>query len=308
MFDIDSAVAVQRPLAVTFSVLALSLALPSTSHAAPTCAETQCPKGYRCEEQPEPCPPFDCAEGDRECAECQPSTRAECVTEPCESDRDCAEGMACVSFDAEECPTSPPCASGEACVQPESTCTKTTQTACAPKWKLGCQTAADCGAGFRCVASEECNCSGSSGGEDPNSEPPAQPTCECKPTGRSRCEPLLVECSSAADCASGWTCRDNPGGPCPSTPGSGDSACAPPEPTKLCMPPFYDLDPNIKGDSFTRTDAEGASSPPPAPPAQESSGCSLNPHPVPPGGRATWVTLLGSMLALAAWRRRRQAA
>jgi MYXO-CTERM domain-containing protein len=69
------------------------------------------------------------------------------------------------------------------------------------------------------------------------------------------------------------------------------------------VPPFYDLDPNIKGDSFTRTDAEGASPPPAATPVQESSGCSLNPHPVPPGGRATWV--LGSLVALAAFRRRR---
>ncbi len=306
-----------RARSLALSLLTLAAVIQAPTASAADCTVVGCPKGYSCETEPLPCPAVDCLPG-QECPTCEPSLVSQCEPLPCVADSDCASGMVCGEFER-ECDTSAaaPCADPDDCSQPPPTeCTPQMERACVPPWALPCSTAADCGAGFSCQEQEECACSGSSGsggGTDTAEPAPAggaappssDSSCSCQPTGRKACVAERSACDDATDCASGWTCADNPEGVCSSTP-SGEASCEPAGPAKVCLPPFYDLGFESGRSS---SDAEGAGGETPtggelgaAPKA--GGGCSLVGH----GQAQSSLPLLAALGAAVAWLRRRRRA
>lgn len=164
-------------LLLTFGGLAM--AGPALAADAGDCAtDADCTKGMVCEVTGGSacaCP----SEGP--CEPCDTVEYRECVPGPCETDADCGAPLICVSWE-EDCGdvavAVPPCAPDSSCDElpapaPEK-CEPVKRSACAPKWAAPCEAAADCGAGFNCVAVDNCTCSGSGGG-GPDSPPPTIP-------------------------------------------------------------------------------------------------------------------------------------
>ncbi|HWA77987.1 MAG TPA: hypothetical protein VG937_36885 [Polyangiaceae bacterium] len=253
-------------------VLFAPLFTAQAAFAEQACGDTSCPKGFTCEMEPTGCPAIDCI--DASCKPCVPSTVSVCRPGSCNTDSDCADGMACAEVQQTNCVGSdtgavpPDCVDGACPEKPaDVTCETTTSKLCQPRWTLSCAADADCGAGFTCKEQQQCSCSGSSGGGTPSSPPsagsgssgsadPAMPAptpsasstppdrvpedCSCEPSGTKACEAARVACAADSDCPSGWSCRDNPEGTCWAD-SNGNSGCAPADPAKLCFPPYSDL-------------------------------------------------------------------
>jgi hypothetical protein len=187
--------------------------------------------------------------------------------------------MVCYTETQQECDTAPPCAGGDCPQTDTGSCHDVTQSGCVPQYFLPCEADADCGAGFTCVAEEDCSCAGSapssggssgsagsSGANDPT--PPAEkpapdadagagdpapdpgatpdggtseppPDCVCTKTDRKSCSLKVVVCSVDEGCPAGWTCGDNPNRVC-AVSSDGTSACSD-VPEKICLPPYSDL-------------------------------------------------------------------
>jgi hypothetical protein len=202
--------------------------------------DSDCYKGFICEVfSGGACPDIACAEGEK-CPEtnCDSAEYRECVSGPCTNDSDCADGMVCYSNTYKECSQSAPaCEPGQECPEPEpAQCETKTETQCIPRYEAPCTKDADCGAGFKCVESQMCSCSGSSGsaggadigetsrdagvggGSQPSSNTPSSSAdggaadpeqtenCGCKPSGDFSCEIQKTTCDSDKDCLSSWTC------------------------------------------------------------------------------------------------------
>jgi MYXO-CTERM domain-containing protein len=142
------------------------------------------------------------------------------------------------------------CAPNTKCSAPEppvTHCTDVSVKQCLPRYVLPCEQDNDCGAGFTCQASEECNCT--IGGGDPGSAPVVRPApavdggtaassgldaavapvpppldggvetpqaadggsasggCECHPSAIKHCELKAIQCQSDNDCPSNFTCN-----------------------------------------------------------------------------------------------------
>lgn len=308
------------------SWLALAVSAPlfvaSQASAQQACGDTTCPAGFSCQTQPGACPAIACA--DEECPPCNAPDEQYCVPAACETDAGCGEGMVCAEYttpcdiavpDAAECPPGVDCKAADPAFAPAPPpdCTPSTERLCTPRWQLPCETATDCGPGFACVERESCS-SGSSGSSGsaptPSDREPAKPSdsgaapaaplpndppvVSCEPTGHFACVMVETACATDANCAAGWTCRDNPEGVCWAGP-NGERGCEPADPPKLCMPPYSDLP--THGGRATVDDSGEAAAPPAGNPSNApsvpvsgsdangsgtSGGCSMNPVPTPP--------------------------
>jgi MYXO-CTERM domain-containing protein len=243
------------------------------AHAQTCAANADCPDRFTCETVgTTPCDsPKTCPAGDK-CpvpADCVPMDIKECKSPACSKDADCPTGMVCYAQTSTECSGSTPvvCKPGATCPQPvdagEPTCKDTTTHSCVPRYVPPCTADKDCGEGFKCVAGQECMCSGGGGVPTDGGKPVTMPDqCTCKPTATSSCELQDVVCSKASDCPSGFTCENNPTRTaCVKAPGSAshgtageaasDAGSAPDAssgcstdttvPAKLCLPPYYDV-------------------------------------------------------------------
>lgn len=229
----------------------MTLAVAGQARAYVECeVDADCVDGFRCEVmEVETCTDIaPCPEGE-ECPEpdpipCETETFGMCVPAPCATDADCGEGLQCLAVTYDDCPAedvADPCIDPE-CGMPappeEPECEEVVEYMCLPTFMAPCETAADCGAGFECVADEICECSGEVPA-DPE-EPTPEPECTCEPTGASSCSPLEVECSADTDCVEGWTCElwpdtpvCDPEGSCEEEPGFVANG--------TCMPPYWDV-------------------------------------------------------------------
>lgn len=264
----------RRLITTTLTALpALGVSVAWAAPAAPPAAEGECqddsgcPTGYVCEVTGGSacaCPeggPCDCG---------TPVEYRSCVPGPCTSDADCADGMACATYEV-PCAMDVPCSSDGNCGEAPP-CESQSESICAPRWVLPCQADADCGAGFTCEETEICTCSGggatptdpdspgspdSSGGSDsggssgdasgeaPDAMPPAD-DCTCAPSGTKYCHATEVTCSDASACPSGWTCETYTNAVDCAAPDPADGSEAPPcdapaEPpatSGICVPPY----------------------------------------------------------------------
>lgn len=210
--------------------------------------------------------------GEREACSCDPVEYRSCVPGPCQTNADCGAGLVCATYEQPCASTALPCTPDGYCPEPEP-CEATTISVCAPQWVLPCETAADCGAGFECEASEICSCSagtnstepaqggGSDGGapQDALPETPREPEadCTCEPSGTNHCVAVEVACDDASACPAGWTCERM----------MYDTPCAIPEPA------------DDGGAEFAPPDSE-EKNPCAAEPAPPSQGVCYPPHSV----------------------------
>lgn len=232
------------------------MSVPSIVAAQEQCGDQVCPAGFQCESFEvtacgAPCQAL--PDGGVDCGptECQTETYHQCVPVPCESDADCGSGMLChvqerVACRATDAPVM--CPPGEDCPPAEAgdstpDCETVVEARCAYPHELPCDTDEHCGAGFECVPSQSCWCTGGApdpgrpddetGAPPPPPPPPPEPECGCEPTGTNHCEVVEVACESDADCSEGWSCRAH-GGACWQA-SDGSSGCD--EPTYYCAPP-----------------------------------------------------------------------
>jgi hypothetical protein len=226
-----------------------------------------------CTSEPGCEPGGDCPGGGGGLEDCETHTDSACVPDwfhACESDDDCEDGLACISFEETHCEvTSPPCADPTDGCPPEQeapgTCeTVVTEAYCLPPYLAPCESDADCGDGFECVAEEWCWCEGSDGGGGGE-----EPSCGCETGDTSWCEIVHQACDEDDDCADGWSCDDDPAagpdeptcavGPdgstdCDDAPAAGDD-----EDDGRCVPPYWDDVHFGGGDGGSQEDADPAS-------------------------------------------------
>jgi hypothetical protein len=330
---------VLRSCLVAVVTLAAPFALVAAARADVACGDQTCPKNYECKAAPVACPDIACAPNDANCTppDCS-GTVDTCVALPCASDAECADGMVCYTSTEQDCPTAPPCEKGQACPQPsDGACTTSSVSACVPKYMLPCAADADCGDGFTCEEEQACGCSGSaaSGSADSGSASgsgtpmadagtpmadagtPPPPDCSCQPSGTKACNLKPVACNADADCASGFTCGDNPNGVCAAD-ANGASSCSA-DPAKICLPPYAKLVSNahLSKDATDSSASSGtgntAGSPVPVVPAastpnspeasDDGGGCSMVPVPNHLGTSLGFAAL--ALAGLAGARRRR---
>jgi MYXO-CTERM domain-containing protein len=249
----------------------LIAATPTRAQSCTTSAD--CPAKFTCETVgTAPCDSVKpCAQGEK-CpvpADCVPMDLKECTSPACTKDSDCPTDMVCYAQTSTQCSGSTPavCKPGATCPEPvdagEPTCTDTTTHSCVPRYVPPCTADKDCGAGFKCVAGQECSCSGGSGVPTDGGKPQTMPDqCSCKPSGTSSCQLQEAQCSSVSDCPSGFTCEENPARTlCVKAPVSASvsksagaaasdggaavdagSGCSTDTtvPAKVCLPPYYD--------------------------------------------------------------------
>jgi MYXO-CTERM domain-containing protein len=260
-------------LVVAFGLFGLgALSARSAFADSTTCAsDADCVKGWACQVTGGSGCAYACAAG-QTCSPppCATQDIKSCVPGPCKADSDCATGMVCYTTQS-GCDSVPACTPGANC----TTCTPTTQSSCIPRYDAPCKADADCGAGFSCMA-DSSGCACASAGSAPSSDggtpsnPPPTTTCDCPAATTSSCHALPVTCTTAADCAAGWTCEAMPsvtcaiseptqppakdaadggaglpaqdGGAAPQTQDAGVDPCPPPAPAmKMCLPPYYSL-------------------------------------------------------------------
>lgn len=234
-------------------------------------SNADCVKGWTCETSASNgCAAPTCAPGEKcdEPIDCVSTEYKACVPAPCRADSECADGMVCYTHTESNC-TAIPCAPGVDC--PAPSCEPETRSACVPRYLLPCTKAADCGAGFRCEASEECTCSGGSGSNGsgngdsasdgstpaPMPTPTPEESCTCTPSKELHCAAPHVQCTADSECTNGWTCAavgattDCQSAP-PVEPGSSAGAapvpdCQPSATIKECVPPYYAVAGTIQG-------------------------------------------------------------
>ncbi len=329
---------------VTSSLAAAGLGiilLSATDAAAQACeTEADCPQGFVCEVVGgSDCAGVACAEGEV-CPEPEPCVSEEireCVPGPCVSNDDCGEGLECMTFSGEECvATDVACAEGMECEAPEPVCEPFSESYCVPEWVGPCEADADCGEGFKCVASEICECSAGAAvptepasdplpdGGTPEPVPVPEPVCDCQPTGDKYCEPDDIACEADADCPDGWTCEASSAGSLPcADPGDGsDPVCPDPvPPTYACAPPYWGAiggaarSSDESGSYLTATPVaeagqDGESDPDEASPEDpaagsgsgDGGGCQITG--TAPAASSAWWALALAGLALRRWRRR----
>jgi MYXO-CTERM domain-containing protein len=255
---------------VAFGLFGLSALSARSAFADSTsCAtDADCVKGWACQVTGASGCAYGCPEG-QTCSpppDCVTQETKSCVPGPCKADSDCATGMVCYTTQTSGCDSAPACPPGSNC--PTPSCAPTTQSSCIPRYDAPCKADADCGAGFSCLAdSTGCACAnaGSAPSADGGTPEPIPPTtCDCPAATTSSCHALPVTCTTAADCAAGWTCEDvvapttcvseptqppkqsaDGGAPTPaSTPAqdAGVDPCPPAAPAmKMCLPPYYSL-------------------------------------------------------------------
>lgn len=237
-----------------------------------------------------------------------------CEPGPCTQDSDCDEGMICYKDSVESCTgvsTQPACIGPDcpdaATADTTGSCTTEERSACVPRWAAPCEVAADCGDGFDCVAEEQCACAGSGGGTSSSSGGSSDPSaggaepapaadagtgtdiapavdggvskgdgCTCTPSDTKYCRVKMVECASAGDCPTDWTCEEQ-------ISGDTDIGCVRPEPAaadggaasgtdtgcaivdagatttsvSYCMPPFADLGFGVGRDAQSESAGSG---------------------------------------------------
>lgn len=267
-----------RAFSTFASLFALSslLVLPGLAHAQSTCtADSDCVKGWTCQVSggsgcaSPACPPGD--KCDAQPSDCTPTEFKSCQPAPCQADSDCADGMVCYTYETGGGCAAIACAPGQTC--PDPVCDEPkTESACVPRYVPPCTTAADCGAGFTCEASEECACSGGAPSSDSGSgsgasaggasTPTVDPNCTCEPSKQKSCHADLVNCTADSDCTAGWTCAvTSASSGCANSapepaPGAGAQGGASPAPVpdcqpsaeiKQCVPPYYTLVGGVRG-------------------------------------------------------------
>lgn len=217
-----------------------------------------------------------CACAPEQSCDCPVVEYRSCVPGPCQTDADCGGDLVCITYDVGCATAVPDCAPGSDCGNfAPPPCENETRSVCAPKWVRPCETASDCGDGFKCEETESCTCSGGGASEPADPTDPADPSgvpfvppeddCTCEPSGQKACQLVEVACDDDSGCAAGWTCAhyatDLPctepasGGGSDGSSGSGSSgdpdagapreetpcdAFAPPaEPAQgVCVPPY----------------------------------------------------------------------
>lgn len=262
-----------RPTVMASLVGLGGLALTPVAAAQAGCEADTCPAGFECLTGPTACVgicevPSDGEEPVCYELECDPEEYTYCVRATCVTDSDCGDDMVCHTTEQTLCPsTDPPilCAGddcentdyGGTAEEDEADCEQTQQSQCAYPHELPCDTDAQCGEGYACVASETCWCSGGSpqspdipaGADAPGTAPPPPvgtvpstpppppdegdvPECGCEPTGSNHCQVQEIECESDADCPAEWSCVEA-GAPCWMD-SDGNSGCE--ESTLRCYP------------------------------------------------------------------------
>lgn len=213
---------------------ALAFAAPPAS--AQTCeTNAQCPKDWTCQVVsdldcdatilPVSDPAGGVSAGDATKpvpADCKVREIKTCVAPPpakCDaSNQQCPDGLRCMLYTYDKCDAPPiaPCASDDAkaCAPIDAKCTTVTDGLCVPPYFAPCKQDPDCGAGFKCVASEICSCgggqsAGSAGAAAPNSTEPAvvPAECTCAPSAEKYCELQEQACGADKSCPEGLTCE-----------------------------------------------------------------------------------------------------
>lgn len=219
------------------------------------------------------CSPLSC-KSDADCAAdmvCYTETGVECAdTPPCSGQGDCfvpADGgcmpttrSACVPRYVPACETAADCGPGFTCeTQEDCSCSGSTGGA-GSAGSAGSEPSA--GGGSDSKGGMAGGSAGSAGsgtpapsdpgdpdavpkvpsdaGAAPPEERVAPPECVCTPSKEKACKLTIKACATANDCASGWTCEDNPEGACWAS-SDGSSGCDTPDPAKICAPPYTDL-------------------------------------------------------------------
>ena len=201
------------------------------------CASCACPSGAMCD-----CPPCE-----------PPPDIRECVPAPCTSDSDCGDGgLVCITVTYDICELTPACLDTmdpRDCGDGEAMCHTVSEGYCAPPYVAPCAVDADCGDHFRCVAAENCVCSG--GAADPSAPapciddggqcppPPPDGECSCEPTDERYCELIPIACTNDAECPEGWSCAQyETRAPCVMMP-DGSVDCPGRESGGQCVPPAW---------------------------------------------------------------------
>ena len=326
----------------TLGACALLASVPAEASAKSCEQDDDCPDEFTCEvtgaiecSDSKPCPEGEACETP---ADCVPEEYRECVSPSCEDDGDCPSDMVCYEQTSSQCGGSTPgCDPSGECPEPvdagQPECTETTERSCVARYVPPCTEDTDCGVGFTCEEESISTCSGGgsaggtgTGGAAPSMDggqanpPDGETHCTTMPTGRFRCILQPVACDDESDCPSGFSCEDDPNQPAcavldPAFGGqddpegsSEDGNCpdASTSPTKVCLPPYYDLEGGEgRGEQGGSTDGSGAENPPTTPRTHEneSSGCSAA-----PGNADAPSALLALMcLALGIRSRRRHA-
>lgn len=213
------------------SALAFAFVLAPLTASAKTCTtDAECNPNQKCEETGSisigACPP--CAP-DMECPACDPAPEQgevthECVDQPigCTTDADCPSYLSCVANNAGvDCP---PCEAGTEC--PPCAPTQTDDQKFCQYVQRSCETDAECGAGFACIASGAETCVGSAPTCAPNEDCPAPPEPVCTKDETKSCQLQIVQCSTNADCPTDFSCEEVTEGGCSGSTGSGSSGGA----------------------------------------------------------------------------------
>lgn len=253
-----------RPATAFASLVALgSFAFAPVTAAQTGCGDDSCPAGFECLTGPTGCGgvcevPADGGEPVCYELECDPEPYTYCARATCTTDSDCGEEMVCHTTEQNLCPrTDPPSCAGDDCEDTdyedtdEADCEQTQLSQCAYPHELPCDTDAECGEGYACVASQSCWCS--AGSPEPGApegapsadppppagtvpatspSPPDQGECGCEPTGSNHCQMQDIECESDADCPAQWSCLEA-AAPC-WVDSDGNSGCQ--ESTLRCYP------------------------------------------------------------------------
>lgn len=329
------------PLLVGLATSAITL-LSSSARADQCQVSADCGAGYACEvQQSGACPGIACLPG-QPCPEpdCGVSETRSCVPVACSGASDCPSKMVCHTETTSSCNDAAPAApcAGDSCdggsSEPPPDCSVESRSYCTPRYLLPCQTASDCGAGFRCVeeVTQWCNGSGPSDPSDGGVANIVAPDQQCGETrtGTFVCQLIEVTCTADSDCASDFVCATVSGSSCasdlPSSSGGGQSGFAPPsdeaperdagidtcKPTvaaKVCQPRDFDYGGygvGYDGDSNAGggTRGEGEESPQQADDLETDhggEGCSLG-----AGQNASngWLLMVASLCAATVYRRR----
>jgi MYXO-CTERM domain-containing protein len=266
--------------------------------AAASCdTDADCPAHFTCEtvgmtacDSPKACPAGATCPTSPPCV---PTNIKECKSPACTSDADCPQDMVCYTQISQSCATQPAASCKPGVVCPEvldagvQGCTQQSQRSCVPRYIPPCSKAADCGDGFTCEEDVSVTCStgssgattgssGSAGGfgsnKDAGQAAPAPESCTSTRSGEFHCQLQEIACSAVSDCPSGFSCGDNPsraachsGTIASDAAGEdggavGNSACASATagPAKVCLPPYYAINLDVRGSDTKASAASGS--------------------------------------------------